>query len=308
MKQLFAFSQNTLPKEFRGLSCPHYTEAAAGPWRIFRAPDTSRLVQSYFTNGATMPREYWVLKRGDNVWMSLTPMELQSQSHHAWFAHGNVVVMGLGMGAILFNLLKNPKVGSITVVEREQAVVDLLRQSAPWFDASVATGKIIVCMGDAFRYTPPNGAVVDTLIVDLWTAMGQQRTQSDVLKIQNNVRATHIGWWGQELSIVSWVYQHYDEQTRIPFRRDHVASYEIAHGFKVLGAQHSAYPSLMLAASINAAAGTMQQSQSKSATVTDNALGSGAIVTAKPNIPVEPKTQVIGAFGLGALFKGFFNR
>lgn len=308
MKQLFAFSQNTLPKEFRGLICPHYTAVAAGKLRIFRAQDTPGLVQSYFSNGATMPREHWVLMNDDKVWGSLTPLELQSQSHHAWFAHGNVVVMGLGMGAVLYNLLKNPKVASITVVEREQTVVNLLRQSAPWFSASIDVGKITVCIGDAFRFTPPNGSVVDSLIIDLWTGMGQQRTQSDVLKIQKNVRATHVGWWGQELSIVSWVYRHYPEKTRFPFRREHTVGYETAHGFKVLGTSHSAYPSLMLAASVNASVGTMQQSQSKSATITDNAHGSGAIVTAKPNIPIEPKTQGIGALGFGALFKGFFNR
>ena len=308
MKQLFAFSQNTLPKQFRGLCCPHYASVASGDWRIFHAPDTSGLVQAYFSNGANMPREYWVLMHGDKVWMSLTPMELQSQSHHAWFAHGHVVVMGLGMGAVVYNLLQNPKVVSITVVEREQSLVELLRHSATWFDASVAAGKIIVSIGDAFRFTEPKDTVVDSLIVDLWTAMGQQRTQSDVLKIQENVRATHVGWWGQELSIVSWVYEHCDEQARFPFRREHIVGFETAHGFEVLGASHSAYPSLMLAASINASAGTMLQSRSNSAKIRDNALGSGAIVTAKAYIPVEPKPTDLGKLGFGGLFKGFFNR
>jgi hypothetical protein len=308
MKQLFAFSQNTLPKQFRGLCCPHYASVASGDWRIFRAPDTSGLVQAYFSNGANMPREYWVLMHGDKVWMSMTPLELQSQSHHAWFAHGHVVVMGLGMGAVLYNLLQNPKVVSITVVEREQTLVELLRHSAPWFDACVNAGKIIISISDAFRFIPPKDTVIDTLIVDLWTAMGQERTQSDVLKIQDNVRAIRVGWWGQELSIVSWIYQHHDERSRFPFSREHIVEYESANGLKVMGASHSSYPSLMLAASINASAGTMQQLQSKSAQITDNALGSAAIVTAKPNVPVDPKAQEIGGLGFAGLFKGFFNR
>ena len=67
------------------------------------------------------------------------------------------------------------------------------------------------------------------------------------------------------------------------------------------------FSSLMNAASVNASAGTMLHSQSKSATITDNAQGSGAIVTAKPNIPLEPKIQE-SAMGFGALFKDFFNR
>jgi hypothetical protein len=114
MNSIFRFTHKNLPKEFRPLVCPPLQAAEAGPWRIFRGPPTDSLIAAYFTNGAPMPTDFWVLQKNGAVMMSLTPVELQSQGYDARVAKGKVLVAGLGMGAVVYNLLKNPAVTAIT--------------------------------------------------------------------------------------------------------------------------------------------------------------------------------------------------
>jgi len=120
-----------ISSDFNPLLCPPYQAATVGKWRLFSAATIPVPVAGYFTVHAPMPAEYWVLEKNAVVWMSLTPMEMESQGHHARLATGHVVVMGLGMGALVYNLLLNPLVTRITVCELEPDVVSLLKMAAP---------------------------------------------------------------------------------------------------------------------------------------------------------------------------------
>jgi len=63
------------------------------------------LIRGYF-QGMQAGINNWVLKKDGELWMSLTPMELESHMPHCNAATGHTVIVGAGLGLILFNVLK----------------------------------------------------------------------------------------------------------------------------------------------------------------------------------------------------------
>lgn len=261
-----------LPKEFRALVCPTYLpgDHTLGDWHLFRAPTVDGSAPAYFTPHAPMPREYWVLTRNGETWMSLTPMELQSQGHHARLAAGEVLVLGLGMGALVYNLLRNPNVTAITVCEREPEVVTLLTQAAPWFATAVQSGRVEIQVMDAFTYRSTRGKP-ETLLVDIWPGLGNSQAEPDVLLLHRTIGARQVGWWGQELAFWDWVSENIPGQDRIRLRKDHAAAYEKHLGFPLLGANLPYYPEVARAAA-RIVAVTMMMMQNPASTLWSNLL------------------------------------
>ena len=249
-----------LPPEFNALLLPPYQEATHGDWKLFKAPNIRVPVPAYFTHVAMMPAENWVLMKHYTIWMSLTLMEMQSQGHHARLAHGQVVVMGLGMGALVYNLLANPLVTRITVCEREADVVALLQVAAPWFEQAIQSARLEIHIVDAFEYRP-RGAMPDVLLADIWSGMGTEQAEPDVLQIWRHVPARTVGWWGQELAAVSWIYSRYDKRNRFPMHRGHVKAYEKYLGFDLVAGNHPQYPAMLKMAATSATLAMKAKSQ-----------------------------------------------
>lgn len=65
----------------------------------------------------------------NHLWMSLTPMEIQSHYIPILRAKGNIAVGGLGMGYYLLKVMKKSVVFSIDVYESEQSVVDFFKEN-----------------------------------------------------------------------------------------------------------------------------------------------------------------------------------
>ncbi len=68
---------------------------------------------------------------GDKTWMVDDPPHWWAMQEHSTFYSGHVLVAGLGLGLIVHTLAQNPKVERITVIEREQDVIDLIRPHIP---------------------------------------------------------------------------------------------------------------------------------------------------------------------------------
>ncbi len=95
------------------------------------------------------------------------PSEANTIDPYAAKAHGKVLSFGLGIGYFVFMACLNPKVTSITVVERSKSVIELfdtfLRPQFP------NTPSITLIHGDAFDYF--NEATLnqyDYTFVDIW--------------------------------------------------------------------------------------------------------------------------------------------
>jgi hypothetical protein len=128
--------------------------------------------------------------------------EVDSQTPHIAAAFGHTVLMGAGMGIALFNLLSKPEVTRVTLIERDPLVIELLRQSTD-FETWPGIEKLRIEITDALVYIPD--LPVDHLYADIWAAPGEPQSIPDMQRMQANVRASQVGWWGQELLFLNWL-------------------------------------------------------------------------------------------------------
>jgi len=83
-------------------------------------------------------------------------------------AHGDVLVVGLGIGMVLVPILRKAEVRSVTVVEKFADVVALVE---PHIRRHVeeAAGKLEVVVGDAFSWVPSRSAQRwQSIYLDIW--------------------------------------------------------------------------------------------------------------------------------------------
>lgn len=137
---------------------------------------------------------------GWETWMSLSPHEIESQELGCRYAAGHTAVMGLGMGWVALNMALNPKVAHVTVIERDPEVIELFEQTRVLDGLPVECArKIRVVRADALEWRPEEP--VDFLYADIWRRLEEPQTLDDVRRMQANVRAEVIYFWGQELAI-----------------------------------------------------------------------------------------------------------
>lgn len=117
-------------------------------------------------------------------------------NEHQWLwdnATGDVLVGGLGLGMIHQLLIDNPNVSSVTIVELEQDVVDLV-----WDDcAKDDTFTLIVA--DFETWTPPAGTIYDIVWADSWltdNALSMSDYKQLIITRYSQYSDT-IGFWGQ---------------------------------------------------------------------------------------------------------------
>ena len=98
--------------------------------------------------------------------MSNTPIEV---SEHMKFINiagkvlgGNVLINGLGVGMVIAKLLPFDKVTKITVIEKEQDVIDLV---APTF---LKDPRVEIIHADALEYQPPKRIMYSAVWHDIW--------------------------------------------------------------------------------------------------------------------------------------------
>jgi hypothetical protein len=101
----------------------------------------------------------------DELVMSDTWMERLSNWDVVCLAHGQVLIAGLGLGMILPPLLAKRAVTSVTVVEIERDVIDLVQ---PAFASQVNAGRLELVNADIRTWDPPRRARYDTIYFDIW--------------------------------------------------------------------------------------------------------------------------------------------
>lgn len=234
---------------------PNYQHAKAGDWEIkhVKAPT---LVRGYWSPWAHPVRKLWVLRNRGKVWMSVSPMEVESQSHHAALAHGNVLVAGLGMGVLVYNLLRNPRVKRVTVIEKERSVYDLMVKAAPWFKEAERDGRIHGLIGDVFDLTDlmALGGMQspDTLLIDIWPNAADERAEGEAKRLAQAFKPKLLGWYCQELDLVM---ANAERGRRPPITRTDVDWYQKRIGFPLVGADWPEYGQMALQVAKNFAVG-----------------------------------------------------
>lgn len=95
------------------------------------------------------------------------PLQMKGMEKLAEHSEGNTLVGGLGLGLVVHELAKNPKVKKIVVVEKNKDVIDLIKPFLP-------NDKVTIEQGDVldekwYRKCP------DTVILDIWWWRGGSR-------------------------------------------------------------------------------------------------------------------------------------
>lgn len=101
-------------------------------------------------------------------WMTVTPNEVETMREPIARAHGDVLTYGLGLGYFAFHASQKETVGSVTVVERDEALVGLFSDRIlPQFPQAK---KIRIVCADAFAFTEQimQPKQFDFAFVDLW--------------------------------------------------------------------------------------------------------------------------------------------
>lgn len=89
------------------------------------------------------------------------PQELAKHLDFMLRAHGRVLITGLGLGCVARGCLANPAVKEITVIERDNAVIDLVWPHMPQI--------INLVEADAVQWCKETNEQFDCAWHDLWT-------------------------------------------------------------------------------------------------------------------------------------------
>ena len=141
------------------------------PMELFVADDFRR-----DESGRILPRLGWfdrtftfpAIREDDQVWMTVTPNEINTIQPAVGESRGRVLTCGLGLGYYAFHCLLKDEVESVTVVEKSPAVIDVfMRRLLPFFPRQE---DLHIIQADAFAYAenvmPRKG--FDTVFTDLW--------------------------------------------------------------------------------------------------------------------------------------------
>lgn len=141
-----------------------------------------------------------LLTRGEDTWMSLAPVEIESQILGVEAAHGHVAIMGLGMGWVASETAMREEVTQVTIVERDPNVIALHEELGLFAQLPGGAGdKVRIVNADAYAWVPDT--TVDLLMPDIWLPLVGGHRVADVARMQDNVQAPLIYFWGQELEI-----------------------------------------------------------------------------------------------------------
>ncbi len=137
-------------------------------------------------------------KELNEVVMSDTSMERRTNVDVVERAHGHVLIAGLGIGMILRPILENPRVASVTVVEKYAEVIELNRRSG--FDLN--HHKLRIVNADIFEWKVPGPLRWHVIYFDIWNTIGREnRPEMDELHRRFEETLVPGGWmesWRRE--------------------------------------------------------------------------------------------------------------
>lgn len=129
---------------------------------------------------------------------------------HYYIASGDVITTGLGFGLRENWLLNNPKVKSITVIEKNQALIDYHKKINPKL-----LKKIKIICADATEYK----GECDTLLIDHYENDNIEYMINDVKNIcKNNIKCNKMWFWHLETQLLADLYDISENNLVIDFR------------------------------------------------------------------------------------------
>lgn len=108
------------------------------------------------------PGKYIRLLHNGECVMSNTDMERMTNLDFCVNACGDIIIGGLGIGMIIMAIQDKSEVKSITVIEKNQEVIDIVATQLDLND------KVNIVCADVFEWKPERGVKYDMAYMDIW--------------------------------------------------------------------------------------------------------------------------------------------
>lgn len=128
---------------------------------IHDTPDDFTIMRANMRGMPLEKRTYTRLFVNNALMMTDADFERRSNTGVVIHAEGDALIAGLGIGLILKPILANPKVSSVTVIEKSADVIALV---GPRF----ACGRLKIIHADIFGWKPERGRKFDCIYFDIW--------------------------------------------------------------------------------------------------------------------------------------------
>ena len=141
------------------------------PYQPFSLDDITVDEKDYYLERSplgyfTKENPYLVLSYDNEVWMCITPNEINTMEPSIKQAKGDVLVLGLGLGYYPFMISLKEEVKDITIIELDEKIIDIFNKHLlPLFPHKE---KIHIIKGDGINYLKNNQKHFDTVFMDLW--------------------------------------------------------------------------------------------------------------------------------------------
>lgn len=112
--------------------------------------DVTGRVDGYFYKDFTTLNNFPMLLENNNIWMSITPMEIDSHWMPIELAYGRVGVAGLGLGYFIQNILEKSEVVEVIVYEINPTIIDLYKQNFGEHEKLTIINKDIMDLKDEY--------------------------------------------------------------------------------------------------------------------------------------------------------------
>lgn len=129
--------------------------------------------------------------------MSDTGFERLTNKSVIEYSNGQVLIGGLGIGMIVYNLLEKDNIKSITVIENNQDVIDLV--STKFHDE-----RLKIIKDDIWTWKPTENQKYDTIYFDIWEK-DYMEIISDVNKLYKRF-TKYINFDNKDYYINGWMY------------------------------------------------------------------------------------------------------
>ena len=194
---------DTTPAFSTDLYIPAYRPGTHGNWSLAMMEEATGTSYWKSYRAYTLQNVALLIEgHGENSqsWMSLTPVEIESSEWGVRPACGHTVITGFGMGWTAVAAACRADVERVTVIERNPQVLGLFEHTLPPDARPPEWDKVRIVHADALSWTPDTP--VDFLFADIWPVMGEPHIIADVRRMQANMNAEKLYYWGQELDLV----------------------------------------------------------------------------------------------------------
>ena len=144
------------------------------------------------------------------VWMSVSPNEIFTVDKHIKMAKGNVLTLGCGMGYFAYMASLKDDVQSVTIIEREESVIELFETYIlPQFSYK---DKIKVIKADAIEYVKNmNDGDYDYCFADIWIGVTDIAPYFAIKEVCRRLIKTKMSYWIEEAFALQLSYYVYME-------------------------------------------------------------------------------------------------